>query len=173
MAQSWDNFFIMAGTAAATLIGLLFVSITVGTGFSRLSVERGTRGFLTPTLVHFGGVLFQTLAVQVPWPSALPAGIIFGLGGLAGLAYECHVIIARRAGGFVMHGWHDWLPYVAVPALGDVSLIVGALGIIARKSFAPYAIAGASMLLLFAGLYGAWDLTVWILTHRDIDVAKR
>jgi len=27
MAHGWDNFFIMAGSSAATLIGLLFVAI--------------------------------------------------------------------------------------------------------------------------------------------------
>jgi hypothetical protein len=36
---------------------------------------------------------------------------------------------------------------VGVP-LGSVSLIVGAVGLIAEKSFAPYAIAGAIVLFL-------------------------
>jgi polyferredoxin len=35
MLHGLDNFFIMAGTAAATLIGLLFVAITLGVGFLR------------------------------------------------------------------------------------------------------------------------------------------
>ena len=38
MLQGWDNFFIMAGTAGATLIGLLFVAITLG---ADLSTPRG------------------------------------------------------------------------------------------------------------------------------------
>ena len=41
MFDGFDNFFIMAGTAAATLIGLLFVSITLGVG---LSAPRGVYG---------------------------------------------------------------------------------------------------------------------------------
>ena len=84
MFHGWDNFFIMAGTSAATLIGLLFVAITVGTGFSPLGIVQGTRGFLTPTLVHFGSVLFQALAVLAPWASAKPIGIILGLGASCG-----------------------------------------------------------------------------------------
>jgi hypothetical protein len=59
------------------------------------------------------------------------------------------------------------LPWLGVPALGYTSMIVGAVGLIARKSFAPYAMAGATMLLLFAGAYAAWDLTLWIVTNRD------
>jgi hypothetical protein len=48
----------------------------------------------------------------------------------------------------------------------NASLIAGAAGLIAEKSFAPYSIAGAITLLLFAGDYGAWDLTLWIVRNR-------
>ena len=51
--------------------------------------------------------------------------------------------------------------------LGNASLIAGAAGLIAEKPFAPYAIAGAITLLLFAGIFGAWDLTLWIARNRD------
>jgi hypothetical protein len=43
----------------------------------------------------------------------------------------------------------------------------GAVGLIAVKSFAPYAVAGSTTLLLFAGVYGAWDITLWIIKNRD------
>jgi hypothetical protein len=168
MPHNWDNFFISAGGAAATLMGLLFVAVTVGgTGFSESRILHGTRGFLTPTLVQFGTVLLQALAVLVPWPSASPIGIIFGLGGLIGLAYQIHVVVKRHQFGLALHDWHDWLPYVGVPALGSACLVVGAVGLISEISLAPYAVAGATILLLFAGVYGAWDLTLWIIKNRD------
>ena len=72
----------LTGTVAATLVGLLFVAVTVGTGLSTSRIVHGTRGFLTPTLIHLGSVLFQTLAVLAPWPSAWPIGIILGPGEL-------------------------------------------------------------------------------------------
>ncbi len=34
MFQGWDDFFMMVGTSGATLIGLLFVAITLGAGLS-------------------------------------------------------------------------------------------------------------------------------------------
>ena len=37
---------------------------------------------------------------------------------------------------------------------------------IAEKPFAPYAVAGASALLLISGVYGAWDLTLWLVADR-------
>lgn len=166
MFHGWENFFMMAGTSAAALIGLLFVAITVGTGFSPSGIVQGTRGFLTPTLVHFGGVLLQALAVLAPWASARPIGIILGLDGFAGLAYQIYIILMRQKIGFVLLGWDDWIPWMGLPVLCDASLIAGAVGLIAGKAFAPYAIAGSSALLLFVGIYGAWDLTVWMIKNR-------
>jgi len=155
MFHGWDNFFVMAGTSAATLIGLLFVAVTVGTGISRPGIVHGTRGYLTPTLVHFGGVLFLALAVLAPWPSARP------------LAYQIQVVLMRQKVGFILPSWYDWLPWVGLPALGNASLIAGAVGLIGGKAFTPYAVAGASALLLLAGIYGAWDLTLWMVKNRD------
>ena len=167
MLHGWDNFFIKAGTAAATPIGLMFVAVTVGTGFSTSRIVHGTRSFVTPTLVRFVGVLFLSLAVLAPWPSALPIGIILSLGGVIGLAYQIKVAVTRHKVGLVLTGWHDWLPYVGVPALGSAGLIVGTAGLLVQKSFAAYAIACATVLPLFAGIYGAWDLTLWMIKNRE------
>jgi hypothetical protein len=93
MPHVWDNFSIMSGTAAATLIGLLFVAITVTTGLPTSRIVQGTRGFLTPTLVRFAGVLFLSLVMLAPWPSAWSIGIILGLGGLTGLIYQTTVVL--------------------------------------------------------------------------------
>jgi ABC-type transporter lipoprotein component MlaA len=84
-------------------------------------------------------------------------GIIFGLGGLTGLAYQINVVIKRHQFGLALHDWHDWLPYVGVPALGSACLVVGAVGLIVGNALAPYAVAGATTLLLIGGVYGAWD----------------
>jgi len=167
MFHGWENFFVVGATAGATLIGLLFVAITVGAGSSTPQGLIATRAFLTPTLILFGSVLFECLFVLAPWPSAWPLAIILGLSGLAGLVRHIHVILMQRKVDIASLDRLDWTLYSAVPALGYTSLIAGAAGLIAGKSFAPYAIAGAVTLLLFAGVYGAWDLTLWIARNRD------
>jgi hypothetical protein len=167
MLNGWENFFIVGATAGATLIGLLFVALTVGADLSTPRGMYATRAFLTPTLILFGSVLFGCLFVLAPWPSAWPLGIILGLSGLAGLVRQFHVILMQRKVDFASLDWLDWTFFSAVPAVGYAILIAGAAGLIAGKSFAPYAIAGAITLLLFAGVYGAWDLTLWIARNRD------
>ena len=96
MLQGWDNFFIMAGTAGATLIGLLFVAITLGADLSTPRGVDATRAFLTPTLLRFAGVLFGCLAMLPAWPAAWPVGTILGLCRLTGLGYQIHVILKQR-----------------------------------------------------------------------------
>jgi hypothetical protein len=168
MLYGWDNFYIMAGTAGATLIGLLFVIITLSTHLSSSGIAHGARAFLTPTLVHFGSVLLQALVVLVPWPSAWPVGVILGLCGLVGLIYLIDVVFKRRKVQFVSLHLLDWIPYAGIPALANLNLIAGAIGMIAEKPFAPYCLAGAITLFLFAGIYGAWDLTLWMVKNRNV-----
>ena len=167
MFHGWENFFIVGASAGATLIGLLFVAISLGAGLSTPQGLIAARAFLTPTLIYFGGVLFECMVVLPPWPSAWPVGIILGLCGLAGLVNQVYVILKQFKVNIATLDWLDWALFSAVPALGYASLIAGAAGLIAERSFAPYAIAGAITLLLFAGIFGAWDLTLWIARNRD------
>jgi hypothetical protein len=167
MLHDWNNLFNITGTTGAQLIGLLFVVVTLGSRLSTAQTINGIRAFLTPTLVNFGSVLFQALVVLAPWPSDWPTGLLLILAGLAGVAYRVNGIRFRRRLGFVaLHGL-DWIPYDAVPLLGNVSLIAGGAGLMAETTLAPYAIAGASTLLLVAGIYSAWDLTLWLIKNHD------
>jgi|SRR5271156_5570103 len=159
--------FVGADSLAAIAIRNTRTRSTRSRGCRALFSTLRSRCLLTPTLVRFGGVLFLSLAVLAPWPSARPIGIILGLGALAGLAYQIKVVIMRRKVELVLLDWYDRLPYEGVPALGSGSLIVGAVGLLAERSFAPYAIAAATALLLFSGIYGAWDLTLWMIKNRD------
>jgi len=92
MFQGWENFFMLCGTAAATLIGLLFVVITLGTNLAPSQAAPGVHVFVTPTLAHFSGVLFVTLIVLAPWGSQWAAASVLSLSGLASLSHAIWVL---------------------------------------------------------------------------------
>lgn len=167
--HDWGNFYSLAGTAGASLIGLLFVMVSLGSDMPSERAITGIRVFLTPTLLHFCSALFQALVMLAPWPSMGPAGGCLGACGVAGLVHQISVIRSRKKLAVVLHGWDDWIPYSAVPLLANVCLIAGAVGMIGEKSFALYGVAGATTLFLMAGVYGAWDLTVWMISKRRKD----
>ena len=63
MAERWHDFYIVAGTAAATLVGLLFVglSLHLRTVLSRVEV----RSLARVTLANFGFLLFVSLFMVI------------------------------------------------------------------------------------------------------------
>jgi hypothetical protein len=136
-----------------------------GLGCAGVGARRGEEGWghRSVTMVN----RYHATGSVPPWTSAWPVGIILGLLGLAGLMYQAYVIVKQRKVDFASLDWFDWAVFSIVPMLGNASLIAGAAGLIADKRFALYAIAGAIMLLLFTGIYGAYSVTLWIARYRD------
>ena len=66
MFEGWDNYFVLLGTAAAGLIGLLFVVVTLTTGLDRSRALRAGGIYMTPIAVHFGVVLSISACTLVP-----------------------------------------------------------------------------------------------------------
>jgi hypothetical protein len=74
--ESWSNFFITTGAAGGTLVGLLFVVVTLGTGLPTARKLDIAHASLTPAWYSFASVLLQSMVVLVPWQSNLPSGVI-------------------------------------------------------------------------------------------------
>lgn len=89
----WHDFYSLSGTAAATLVGLMFVAASLGAGVFTREHQVGIRSFLSPTVVHFSAVLLLCLIASVPgtW---LSMGILVVGAGLIGLGHSC--LIWRR-----------------------------------------------------------------------------
>jgi hypothetical protein len=52
LIAAWHDFFSLIGTAAATLIGAMFVVVSIGIGFLTQDRAVAIRTFLTPTVTH-------------------------------------------------------------------------------------------------------------------------
>jgi len=166
MLHAWEHVLEITGPTGAQLIGLLFVVVTLGSGFSPSRADVAIEAFVTRTLINFSNVLLQAIVALAPWPSDVAAGALFALIGAIGAAYGLRAIgLKRRAEIAALRGM-DWLAYNGAPLVANVALVCGGLGLMLESPFAPFAIAGASALLLAAGLFGAWDVTLWVLKSR-------
>ena len=67
MFEAWSNFFITTGGAGGTLVGLLFVVVTLGSGLPTARKLDIAHASLTPALYSFASVLLQSMVVLVPW----------------------------------------------------------------------------------------------------------
>jgi len=71
----WHDFYIMAGTASATLVGLLFVGLSLHLRIVISASE--VRSLARVTLANFGAVLFVALFMVIPQgPSAAGSQLI-------------------------------------------------------------------------------------------------
>ena len=152
---TWQNFYVIIGSAAATLTGLMFVVMTLRVRGRRSSGALGA--FATPTVVHFGAVLLVAALLSAPWQALWPAGLLLGLSGLGGVSYI--LIVLRRARRQVDYQpvLEDWLWYMLLPLVSYTALVVAAIVLPGQPAPALFVIAAATVLLLFIGIHNAWD----------------
>ncbi len=99
---TWQNFYTIIGSAAATLTGLLFVVITLTAGV-RVRVSSPSSGiavFNTQNVVHFGAALLVAAILSAPWQALWTAGLLLGLAGLGG-----RPTLSSRSGGHAAFRW--------------------------------------------------------------------
>jgi hypothetical protein len=167
MLTPWHEFYGLLGTAAAALMALMFVAVSVGVGI--LSSERasGTRIYLSPVIMHYANILFVSLMALAPSLGDRALGSIVGACGVVGFAYSLFVSTTLFRDGkaeFV-----DRFAYGAWPCLGYGGIVVAAVMIAARHEFGPTLLAAALILLLMVNVRNAWDLAItFVRRHSDM-----
>lgn len=113
----WGNFYVIIGSAAAGLTGLMFVVITLGAQAQTIGSEKGIRAFVTPTVVHFCSALMIAVYTSSPGQSPKSLGIGTAVGGIAGLTYVVWAMrAAHRLREYEPVG-SDWMWHAAYPIL--------------------------------------------------------
>ena len=153
----WSNFYMLAVGVAGTLIGLIFVVITLGMDHARKGGEARTRLYVTPTLVYFTTLLILSLVMVAP-----PAtrALILGAVGCAGIFYVTNIALtSRRRTDFN----EPELPWnVLFPLLSYVLVTAAAAAWAFKASFAAGIGAAAAVLLLVTALRNSWMVTLAI-----------
>jgi hypothetical protein len=165
MLTEWNSFYVMMGSSAAALTGLVFIVVTLISDQRRRGSDTGMSTFTTPTVVHFGGALFTSAVMSVPFRSIVPITILLGLAGAGGLFYV--TIIAQRTSRLASYraDAEDWTFNVVLPFIAYASLFIGALAL-SGTAQALYAPAAAVMLLIFIGIHNAWDVVTFLATGK-------
>jgi hypothetical protein len=162
---TWQNFYVITGSAAAALTGLMFVVITLITRI-RMRRSSATLGaFGTPNVVHFGVALLVAALLSAPWQALWPAGLLLGLCGLGGVTYA--VIVLRRARRQTDYNpvLEDWLWHTVFPLVSYTALVVAALLLPGNPTPALFVIGAVTVLLLFIGIHNAWDTVTYIVVE--------
>jgi hypothetical protein len=163
LLHDWQDFYLLVGTASATLVGLMFVAASIGTGIFNEDHRAGMTAFITPTVVHFAAALFTCLLVTIPTHSWRSLGGLLGAGGLAGSIY-CGTLVVQM---IIRHRFDvdvsDRLFYALLPLSGYLLALVAAVLLLMQSTASANLMAAAVLTLLFAGIRNAWDMMVWIV----------
>ena len=160
---TWQTFYVLIGSAAATLTGLLFVVVTLIAGVRASSPSLAFATFNAPNVVHFGAALLIAAILIAPWQVLWPADLLLGLAGLGGVCYVLIVIRrARRQTDYQMV-MEDWLFHTVLPFVSYSALFVSAILLSGNPAPTLFIIASATVLLLFIGIHNAWDNVSYIV----------
>lgn len=161
--HDWHDFYLLIGTASATLVGLTFVAATVAASFFDVEREAAARVFLTPTVLHFTAVLIACLVAISPPGTPISHSSVLLLGGMAGIGYTCRLWILMHRHGFTKTiDWTDRSCYVFLPIVSYLLIAGAAILLIKRPPLGLDLLALILVLLLLLGIRNAWDMTLWI-----------
>jgi hypothetical protein len=167
-AASWQNFYLLTGTAAATLIGLMFVAVTFGASLVTPDKTSNTRAFIDPTFYHFTQVLLTACLFVIPTMSARVFGAtlvviaVFRSGAMLGIYRRMKETHAK----FADLELSDWISGVVLPVLCHALLGVSGAAFIAGYALAFEGLAVATIVMLLLGIFGAWELMLWMAFTR-------
>jgi hypothetical protein len=167
LLEGWENFYIIVGSSAGALIGLMFVVITLMADMPTTGVdEQASHVFTTPSVIHFSVVLFLSALISIPWNSADIIAIFWGVVGIFGVLYL--VIVIRRMRTQTMYDpvFEDWLFHVLLPLTAYILMAVAAGVAHAHERMALFSVGAASLILLFVGIHNAWDLVTHMVFVR-------
>ncbi|HXM61493.1 MAG TPA: hypothetical protein VN950_11625 [Terriglobales bacterium] len=153
----WDGFYVIVGSAAGALIGLQFVVLTLIAERPPVGLAEAGAAFGSPTVVHFGAVLFLSALLHVPWQTITIAASLWGLLGFGGVAYTVIVIRRLRKQIAYQPQFEDWLFHVALPLAAYAVLALSSFAASSRTREALFGVGSAALLLLFIGIHNAWD----------------
>jgi hypothetical protein len=166
--HSWQNFYFMTGGAAAALLGLMFVALSMGTHLLSDATRASFHFFVTPSVVYFMSGLLLCCVMLNPVYSAQGLALILFGGGIFGLmktvpAVRQLFIIAKRNQDF---DTDEWITQIILPPANYVLILIAALClIINQESLAFTALWIANISLLICAVSSTWSLVMWIVNQ--------
>lgn len=167
LLEGWENFYIIVGSSAGALIGLMFVVITLMADMPITGIdEQASKVFTTPSVIHFSVVLFLSALISIPWGSVNIIAVFWGVVGIFGLIYIILVIRRMRTQNMYDPVFEDWLCHVLFPLAAYALMVAAAVIAHAYERTALFSVGAASLILLFVGIHNAWDLVTHMIFVR-------
>ncbi len=168
MLGPWSSFYVMIGSSAAALTGLMFVVITLVNNERRRRNPDGIATFSTPTVLHFCTVLFVAAVVSAPWPSLTWVAGLIAAFGTYGTIFSIYVMYRISRLAEYRSDVEDWMWFVILPLLAYVAVLGAGLGLLWKPAQLLFVLGGATVLLIFIGIRNAWDVVTFLAVNNAV-----
>jgi hypothetical protein len=160
----WHDFYIMAGTASATLVGLLFVGLSLHLQIVITASE--VRSLARVTLANFGAVLFAALFMVIPQGPTAAGSQLIGVGLVSLVIAGPSLVGAVRSREWsfqmsVMQRLRVALRF-GLSSLSYLAIMAAGILLLSSVSAAFSVLLIATVLLLVVSLRNTWDLLVTV-----------
>lgn len=162
--SGWRDFYILAGTSSATLVGLLFVGLSLHLRIVVASSE--VRSLARVTLANFGAVLFVALFMVIPEDQSAVASQIIGAGALSLVIIAPSLIDAARRSRRTMQmepiQRARLVLRFGLTTVSYVAIVIAGVLLFSSPRSAFVWLLIATVVLLVVSLRNTWDLLVTV-----------
>jgi hypothetical protein len=158
----WANFYLLTSAAAASLIGLLFVVITLAAE-RKLADTKGIHIYLTPTIIYFASVLFTAALLTFPNQTRLTAALCNGVLGVLGLIYSGALFI-RPSGKKSYDQPHNRIPYAGFPFAAYGLQVLGGVLLLHDPQRGLTFVAVGMLSLLAVAIRNSWVIAIGVVS---------
>jgi hypothetical protein len=171
----WESFYVIVGSSAAALTGLMFVVITLMADLETQRSDRAVAAFATPTIVHFCAALIVSATLSAPWRSLNNVAAALGVYGLWGLGYTLIVMRRTRRQQTYKPVFEDWLWHTMLPLAAYAALLLAAAVLTRDAERSLFVVAAVVLSLVLIGIHNSWDTVTYLaITQQEgHDKAKR
>jgi len=159
--EAWHDFYLVVGTGAAALTGLLFVIVSLGPHVVAGQTRTGVRAFVSPIATHFTTVLIASSLMLVPELPLPFLGALLAAGGFGGLIYTAWTRVHQRWRNSELP-YLDWIWFIGLPVACFALILASGVAIAMSLAIGLYGIAGTALLLIVVGIRNAWDVVLWV-----------
>jgi hypothetical protein len=162
--DAWHDFYLLVGTAGATLTGLLFVLVSLAPHLVARNAQTGVKAFISPIAVYFTFAMVASALMLAPGLARFVLAACLAGGGLGGMFYMSWTRAHER--------WRrenlptlDLIWFVLLPLLAFALTFSAGSALALHMELGLLGVAAATVLLLVVGIRNAWDIVVW-MTHQ-------
>jgi hypothetical protein len=164
--ERWHDFYLMAGTAAVTLAGLLFVALSLHLDRLVEETHEHLLALSRVTLLSFTFVLIASLFLLVPFFSAKQHGMMLGAVSVAGLWFTIRLSSSARHHDEAGFSRGQMRRRIMAPLVGYGLWLLAAAGLFFGIGEMLYMMVGGVCMILGNAAGTSWELLVQIAKQK-------